>query len=292
MSEADKQEKQDNKRSEDLSADHVVVNDNVILKHIGKEINRVVRVSNNENKPYYFLSEYLTPGSVRCSVSKKTSVDGKGYTLYNFSLKGDKKKQKEEVDVELNQDLDQDLDQNPEAELEDQKEQENQEPIEPSESQQIITRLNAFKRGITDRIRYRMMIPQYPEQTSYILTLKTIKLNNHVKFSNIIEFQQLKNNFGFRAVSNILATCRCKLLFKVESVTLTHSNVFLDIRLVRIFPESLDSLQASDKLFVLNELNAVTAKNINRYNELNQFTKKQRSSKDQVRSELKKILSI
>lgn len=280
---------QEQKRSENLLADHVAINDDVVLKHIDKEINRVVHIYNDENKPYYFMTDYLEPGSVRCSAVKKTSPDGKEYTLYNFSLKGDKK-----IITQHGQD-DQHNDDHPDIHPDDQKNNDyyKEEILHvPSESQKIITRLNIFKRGITDRIRYRMMIPQYPEQTSYILTLKTIKLNNHIKFSNILEFQQLKNNFGFRAVSNILSMCRYKLLFKIESITLTHSNVFLDIRLVRIFPESLDLLEANDKLFVLNELNAMTAKNINRYNELNIFVKKQRSSKDQVRSELKKILFI
>ena len=256
------------KRSEDLMANNVVLSDNVALKHVGKEINRIVKIQNDENKPYYFLTETLEPRSVRCNAMKKTTKDGKDYTMYSFSLKGDKK-----PDPVNESDPDKEM-------------------IESSESQNIITRLNVFKRGITDRIRYRMMIPQYPEQKSYILTLKTIKLDDRVKFSNILEYKKLKNNFGFRTVSNILSTCRYKLLFRIESVTLTHSNVFLDTTLVRIFPESLESLESNDKLYILNELNAVTVKNINQYNELNRFTRKQRSSKDQVRLELKKILSI
>ena len=230
------------------------------------------------------MTDILEPGSVQCRAYKRTSPNNKEYTLYSFFFTN----YKEKIDNTQNDTIQEgDCDEHKEGDNDEHKESDEQ-----TKSRILITRLNDFKRGITDRIKYRMMIPQYPEQTSYILTLKTIMLNNHIKFSNIVEFQQLKNNFVFRTVSNILSMCRCKFLLKIDSLTLTHSNVFLNIQLVRIFPESLDSLHVDDKLFILNKLNEVTTKNINRCNELNQFTKKQRSSKDQVRSELKKILSI
>lgn len=270
-------ENQTERKNEDLSPDTVVMEDNVILKHIGKEINRIVKITNKDKKPYYFMTETLEPGSVRCYASKKISAENKEYTQFCFSLKGNKKKSLKDQE---NNDQDDDH-------VDTQKEISN-----TSNSQKVIDRLNEFKMGLTQRVRYRMMVPQYPEQTSYILTLKTIRLDNKIKFSNIIEFQQLKNNFGFRAVSNILMNCRYKLLFKIESITLTHSNVFIDIRLVRIFPETFDSLDMQDKLYIMNELNAITVKNITRYNTLTKFTQKHRSTKDQVRSELKKLLSI
>src|SRR5271163_1116430 len=79
-----------NKRSENLSAEHVTIDDHIILKHINKEINRIVKISNNENKPYYFMTDYLEPKSIRCSTTKNTSLEGKLYTNFRFSLTGDK----------------------------------------------------------------------------------------------------------------------------------------------------------------------------------------------------------
>lgn len=295
------------RKNEELNGQSVTINDNVILRHIGKEIIRVIGINNNENKAYYFMTDTLDPRSVYCNVSKKISQNKKEYMVYNFSLKGNVIKNKDNManDKEFDdKGVNQDPDKNTNTDIIIKDLIVDTEsciasdivpdtvPVTVPESQRIIDRLNAFKRQITDRIRYLMMIPQYPDQISYILTLNTIKLNNHIKFTNIIEFQQQKNNFGFRAVSNVLTSCRYKLLLKIESITLTHSNVFLNIRLVRIYPESLDTLDINDKLHIIGELNALSAKNINTYINLNKFTRKKVNSKEQVKSELLKILSI
>jgi hypothetical protein len=156
----------------------------------------------------------------------------------------------------------------------------------------LITKLNNFKRGITDRIKFLTLIPSFPEQTSYVLTYKTFKSDNSVKFSNIIEYQNKINNFSYKIVSNLLKLCRYKLLLKINSITITHSNVFLNIDLVRILPESLDPLESHDKLHIINELNYKFYSNILKYNNLEQFIKKEKSSKTNVKTELKKILHL
>jgi hypothetical protein len=164
--------------------------------------------------------------------------------------------------------------------------------ISLKENVNLITKLNKFKRDITDRIKFLTLIPSFPEQTSYMLTYKTFKSDNSVKFSNIIEYQNRINNFSHKTVSNLLKLCRYKLLLKINSITITHSNVFLNIELVRILPESLDLLEPYDKLHIINELNHKFYSNISKYNNLEQFVKKEKSSKTDVKSELKKVLKL
>ena len=156
----------------------------------------------------------------------------------------------------------------------------------------LITKLNIFKRGITDRIKFLTLIPSFPEQTSYILSFKTFKSDNSIKFSNIIEYQNKINNFSYTNISKILKACRYKLLLKVISITITHSNVYLNIDLVRILPESFDPLESNDKFHIINQLNHNSYSNISKYNNYEQFVKKEKSSKTDVKTELKKLLNL
>jgi hypothetical protein len=155
----------------------------------------------------------------------------------------------------------------------------------------LVDKLNEFKKGITNRIKYRTIIPEYEDQKSYILNLKTIKIDDEILFSNIIEFENKKNNFSYSIVSKVLALCKYKLLLKIESLSITHTNVYFNIRLVRIYPESLDTLPDDIHIHIYNNLNSVIIDNINRYEKLIKFdaSDAHKCSKQHVRDRLKKL---
>jgi hypothetical protein len=316
------------KTNEDLSCDNVTINDDVIIRHNNNEIHRIVSISNSLKKTYYFMTDPIQPGYCKLNVTNKTSSMGQKYTRYNFVIKSkisirkndenkNEQQQIEQQDIEQ-QDIGQQETEQQEngqheigqqeteqhengqqeigqQEIEQQKIELSQERIikECIEAKNFIDKLNQFKRGLTNRVRYRMMIPQnYPDQTLYYVSAKTIKLNNEIKLKNIIEYQNFKNNFSSRIVSNILRNCKCKLLFRIDSFTVTHTNVYLDICLVRIFPENFDALRANDKTYVLSELNSLTTKNINTYNKLNNIKNVHGKTKQEVQKELMKTLSF
>lgn len=152
----------------------------------------------------------------------------------------------------------------------------------------IVSELNEFKRGITNRIKYKTPIPQYEDQKSYILNLKTIKIDDDIKYANIIEYNGKKNNFNFTIVSSILSSCKYKLLLKIESFTITHTNVYFNIRLVRIFPETFDTIDDHKKIYILGQLNTSILNNIYNYEKLNSPIEKSiRVGKQQIKDELK-----
>ena len=164
--------------------------------------------------------------------------------------------------------------------------------IENLESSIIIDRLNKLQRGITDRIQYMMMIPHYECKKSFNLGINTIKINNTIKYKNIIEYQNKRNNFYFDIVKQVLIKCRCKLLLKVNYLMITNTNVILNIRLVRIYPDNLDNISMSNKIHINNELNYVSSKNAEKYNELNDVPKFTKVSKADAKNNLMKLFNI
>ena len=136
------------------------------------------------------------------------------------------------------------------------------------QSVHINDKLNKFQRGFTDRIRYMMFIPQYNDKKSFGLKIRTIKINNIVKYKNIIEYQNKKNNFSYNVIKQVLMNCCCRLLLKINYIMISNTNVVLNIRLVRILPDNLDRLSQSTKLYIMGELNALSCKNIEKYRKL------------------------
>ena len=316
------------KINEVLDPETIHIHDDVSVRHIKHKIQRIVQVSNASKKPYYFMTDYLEPGTVRCNVINKKTVSGHPYTKYTFALRSkiyakptlDKDQENindddqkdnqqngveengvEENGVEENEVEDNEVDQKtyptdkktyPDEQMFPDTIEENNYVVDPS-AQNVIDRLNGFKRGITNRIKYRMMIPpDYPDQTMYQFDTKVIKLNNITKLKNIIEYQGNKNNFNFTEVSSILRKCRCKFLFKINGIIITHTNVYFDMLLTRIYPESIDCLQGSSKLHVMNVLNQQSNKNINTYLNLNYAKHERPNSKVHVKSELKRLLAV
>lgn len=278
--------------NEDLLADNVIISDDVIMKHVNQEIHRITDISNMKKKPYYFMTDYFQPGFVKLNTIRKLSSSGQKYTKYNFILRSKINKkhdtnQLEEQNLETQNNEESNAYVNLDTKENNLPEQ-NEECIGISN---LTTKLNNFKRGITNRVKYRMMIPQnYPDQHVYYLSARTIKLNNIVKLKNIIEYQNRKNNFDSRIISHILQTCKCKLLLKIDSFTVTHTNVYLNICLIRIFPENLDGLRADNEIYVFNELEQLTTKNINMYNNLNHIQINHRKNKKQVQINIMKAL--
>lgn len=155
----------------------------------------------------------------------------------------------------------------------------------------IVDKMNNFVRGILERIRYIMKIPEFVDKHSYTLILPSIKINNSVKYRNIIEFQDKKNNFSPLYVARVINSCRCKFLFKIEGLIFVDDKVMLDIKLIRIFPLSLDPLNTDHRLNVIRELNRSTSQTIESFNNLMYSTDVTGISKKQAKDEIKNILN-
>lgn len=291
------------KINENLDPETIHIHDDVMVRHIKHKMQRMVQVSNASIKPYYFMTDYLEPGTVRCNIINKKSVSGHPYTKYTFVLRSkvyanpihDSDDVDKRNDIEGNLDKENEVDQKTyptDKEMYPDVIDENNYVVDPS-AQNLIDRLNGFKRGITNRIKYRMMIPpDYPDQTIYRFGAKVIKLDNITKLNNIIEYRGDKNNFNSTEVSSILRKCKCKFLFKINGIIITHTNVYFDMSLTRIYPESLDPLQGFDRLHMLNVLNHQSNKNINAYLNLNYAKYERPNSKVNVKSELKRLLAV
>jgi len=234
----------------------------VELRHTKDKVSRLLPITTTDNKGYYVMTDLLEPKSVFCATDEVTDGHSKKRFVNSFRLYQHQSKQHDvQDDVQDNSTL-------------------------------LIDKLNKFQRGLTDRIRYMMLIPQYTDKKSFGLRMNTIRLNNIIKYKNIIEYQNKKNNFGFDVVKQVLMGCHCRLLLKINYLSITESNVVLNINVVRIIPEDLDNLSMNTKISIMGELNNVSSSNAEKYQTLDSVPKMTHVSKTTTKNDLMKIFNI
>ena len=149
----------------------------------------------------------------------------------------------------------------------------------------IVDELNTIKKNIIEKIKHKTNIIEYSEQKSYNLKLKYFNKNNSIMFNNIIEYNNLTNNLNFYTLSNVLSLCKCYLLLNIESVTITNKNVYLNIYLEKVYPESIINLNLFDRLNIMNDKLVLKNNNINI-----DFSNNKRPTKNEIKEELKRLM--
>jgi hypothetical protein len=254
--------------SETLDPSTVSIKD-VRVHHESNELRRTVPIKNKEGKNYYVMTEYLEPDSVVCRSTMRKSLNNRDYLHYTFSLRRQKQNENKII-----KDDSTDI----------------SEKLIKDNVQKLFENLNAFKRGLTNRIKYLMKIPEYSDDLSVSMTARTIKIKNTLLFNNIIEYNGLKNNFGFGHLKQIIKFCKNKLLIRIDGLEITAKNVYLNITLFRVYPESIDVLDSTTKLALLETLNTESVKNMEKYNDFNHIVKGRSSRKHFVKDELVRLL--
>jgi hypothetical protein len=259
-----------NKQNETLIALDVMMHD-VIFKTVGSNVHRIIPLSNNENKNYYFMTDFFDPGYVRCNIKTSHICDiftGQKYNV-NFTL-NDKSydDRKKETDDNNNNDI-------------------------ITQTRNTINRLNSFKKGLIDRIKFLMQVPEnLSDQSMYYMNVNMIKIGNDKKLRNIIEYNDVINNMSVSSMITILKYCRCKLLFQINSLDLLQKGAYLNIRLVRVYPEIIDLIPDDKKMYVLSELSSSNIRSIVHNNTMHSIAKTNPVSKYCVRDELKRLLLV
>jgi hypothetical protein len=288
------------------------------IQHIKDKIERIVPITTQDNKSYYVMTELLPPGSVYFTSKCINAKDGKRYYINTFILHPKKSTSDINTDTGSSADIGSDIDTDTDIDTDsgigsdidnnninndnnttknninnDNVNVNNNSNISDTITTNVLThKLGAFQRGMTDRIKYMMMIPSYADKKTFALGLNTIKINNTILYRNIIEFQNKKNNFSYSTVKSVLANCKYRLLLKVVGLLVTSTNVLLSIRLVRIYLDNLDPLPPGIKLNILSELNTHESHNLQRYNELNIIQMQYTTTKKQTKDDLLKIFHI
>jgi hypothetical protein len=242
--------------TEDLDPNTVTIH-NIIIRNDSKDLKRILPIKNKNDKKYYVITETLEPQSVLGKSVFRTKSDTK-YIQYIFSLKY----------PEVNSQID-----------------------TMTNSHALLEKLNKFKRGITNRMKYLMKIPEFSDKSNISMLAKTIYLNDSIILSNIIEYKGMRNNFSFGHLKQILKVCRYKLLIRIDGLDISDKDVYLQATLVRVYPENIDALDSMTKITMLESLNTSSMKNMQRYSELNHIEKNKRTSKKNVKSELTKLLT-
>lgn len=135
----------------------------------------------------------------------------------------------------------------------------------------ITKQLNELKTSIIKRIRYMTMLPVtdtgtfvYDQDKYYI----NVKMVNKIMFKNIIEHNDELHDVDYKNMLYILES-KSKLVLKINSLVISSKNVYLDISLVKIIPETLNKkiLFFKDMLFTKNlqSMNVMHVSKKNKY---------------------------
>lgn len=258
----------------------------VVLRHAKDRFDRLVPITTSDDKGYYFMTNPLEPKTVFCSTKEIIGKNGKRSYINGFTLRTPKLS--ETVNDDGLKDKDNDYASNSDSHDEGQY---SAKCNDKQESKILIDRLSAFQKGLIERLKHMMLIPQYNDKKSFNLRINTIKLDNTIKYKNIIEYQNKRNNFSFDIVNQVLMKCRCRLLLKINYLKITNTTTILNIRIVRIMPNDLDNLSMSTRINVISELNYISSRNAEKYNDLNSIPKFKVTSKAEVKKDLMRLFN-
>lgn len=150
----------------------------------------------------------------------------------------------------------------------------------------LINELNNFKENLINKLKYIIKIPEYKNQIKY-----SLKVNKHQNIlTNILEYNNKLVSLPFDIVKNIIKYTKYKLLIHIISLSITHNNVYLNLRVSRIIPDSIDNLHTNDKVYIYNIINSTIVNNYQNIIELNNVYIKKYKSINKIKSELYRLL--
>lgn len=152
----------------------------------------------------------------------------------------------------------------------------------------FISKLNNFKADLIDRIKYRVHVSKIVPQSSYHMIVNKINNSNYLK--NIICYQNNIIHCDADTVREIFKVCRCKLLVQIIALVIYPDNAFLELRVSRVYPESLDELDIATKTKITNLLYAKTISNIGNLKNLENIKLSRYVDKKTIKNELEHIL--
>ena len=153
-------------------------------------------------------------------------------------------------------------------------------------SEILINQLNKFKDDIVNKLKYITKLPNYENQIDY-----SFKINkNNTTIPNILQYNNKSINISYNILKNIIKHTKYKLLIHIQSLSITHNNVYLNLRISRIIIDSFDSLNTSDKVYINNIINSNSINNNNKIIELNRVYIKNYKSIKSIKHDLYKLL--
>ncbi len=151
--------------------------------------------------------------------------------------------------------------------------------------------LNKLKSDLINKFKHIINIPDasFDPQTMYIFGAY---INESEKISQILEYKDKTSDISVKHIPSILRNCKCAVNIHLKSMIITSTGLHLQLRLVRIYPEDINSITDAVELNnVYNDINSKTIYNISKIKELSTL-KINRSyhTKGDVKDQLKTIL--
>jgi hypothetical protein len=226
-----------------------------------------------DSSGYYVMTDILEPNSIRSASKKFTLENGKTIYRVDFWLGSTLYQNNIDNDEICNNDVCND----------------NEKTHLINVNNNVIASLNEFTMGVTKRLKHIMHIPQIQEKKSININIDVIKLGNQHMYRNIIEYDGTKNNISQKSLVDVIKHCSYKALIKIDGLCVTNTTAYLKIRLVRLYPMSIDTLDPVAKDGFLRELNVRTVDNVEKYSILTSIATSERLTKNEAK---KKIMSI
>jgi hypothetical protein len=149
-----------------------------------------------------------------------------------------------------------------------------------------IEQLNDFTNNMVNRLKYMINIPKYTEQKKFSIGIN----NKDIIIPQILQINNKILDLKINIFKNIINNTQYKIILRLKSICITDNNVYLNLHLVRIIPDSIDNLNISTQLYIHNNLNSQTYRNFENLRSLNNIVEKKYKTKQTIKDELYKLL--
>jgi hypothetical protein len=149
-----------------------------------------------------------------------------------------------------------------------------------------IEQLNDFTNNMVNRLKYMINIPKYTEQKKFSIGIN----NKDIIIPQILQINNKILDLKINIFKNIINNTQYKIILRLKSICITDNNVYLNLHLFRIIPDSIDNLNISTQLYIHNNLNSQTYRNFENLRSLNNIVEKKYKTKQTIKDELYKLL--
>lgn len=289
-------------RCEDLVPNNVVIKDDIVSHEVDGKINRRVPIRNEEDKGYYIMTEYLSPGSLtfiqrddtkngKYVVKMVNSVKRKELRQYGYYKTSDDYSDSKARPTKISKrNIDSDTESDSDT-VRDYKCNINKDINEDAKLDNLMVDLNKFTQGLVNRLKYIMKVHEVTKTDTMYFKVRTIKLDNQIMLNNIVEYKDMKNNMTVELTKKILRYCRCRLLIRLDWLNISAVKSSLSMTLVRIYPETLTPIHPDTRTLIMNSLSAQLNKQITNITSINNMQVVKKVKKQDVKDELLKLIS-
>jgi len=251
----------------------------IFYKKGTNNVTTIIDIKNNNDKNYYYTSDYLEPGSISLinkTIEYTSNYDNKQSSFNKqvliLRMPTSKHLSRKSLGDYTNEELTQKY----------------------KTTSDLIKNINDVSKELSERLALIMKVSEHKETNTIKFNIDQIKLKSGNKYKNIFELNGKVYSISSNSLINVLDSCQCKIMIHISSIYSTQNGNIFDIRLLRVVPKNIDNMPFLNKKMLFDEFNENTNNNFSQLKRFESFdvSDKVFISKKTINNKIKKILNL